>query len=137
MDIDHFKTINDTYGHDVGDLVLKEVARTLRVNSRSGDILCRLGGEEFLSINVACSSDEAVACAERLRVAIEDMDIDYPGFRHTITISLGVSQRVPITRTVDDLIKVADEALYGAKDAGRNCVVHEGVVRAPERRLSA
>jgi len=139
MDIDHFKAVNDDFGHDVGDLVLREVARALRASSRSADILCRLGGEEFLSINVSCGAEDAIACAERLRAAVEALVIQHPGFDRGITMSLGVAHRRPGVADVDDLIKRADEELYVAKTGGRNCVVFEGLrCTPPERaRLSA
>ena len=136
-DIDFFKNVNDQYGHDAGDQVLREVASVLRMSSRSGDILCRLGGEEFLSINMACTAEEAVNCAERLRSAMDTHQVGYPGFSGRVTLSLGVAERRPEMRSFDDLIKAADEALYAAKDQGRNCVVLDGEVHDPLKKLSA
>jgi len=121
-DIDHFKLVNDNHGHDAGDAVLKEVATTLQAMGRSGDILCRLGGEEFLSINVACTETEAAQGAERLRRAIEDHEFEHPSFGGRVTVSFGIAERTADMTCIDDLIKAADEALYAAKEAGRNCV---------------
>ena len=122
MDIDHFKSINDRYGHDVGDMVLRQVAQAMRTSSRSGDILSRLGGEEFLSINIACPEGEAAKCAERLRQSVESLCIDLDGFDMPITISLGVAQRREDHQDVDALIKEPYAALYEANNSGRNCI---------------
>jgi diguanylate cyclase (GGDEF)-like protein len=122
-DIDHFKRVNDVYGHDAGDEVLREVAALLRRRGRSGEVLCRVGGEEFLSIDMACTAEEAASSAERLRKAIEGLEIRYPGFEGNVTLSLGVAQRTEDMTCFDDLIKAADEALYAAKSQGRNRVV--------------
>ena len=137
MDIDNFKAINDSFGHDVGDVVLKQVARHLRLNARSGDILCRLGGEEFLSINVNCTVNAAMRCAERLRSAVEKLEIVHGGRVHRVTISLGVAQRSSEDETVDDLIKIADNALYMAKAAGRNRAIKGDASQADAGRRPA
>ena len=120
VDIDHFKRVNDVFGHDTGDVVLRETAQVLRAKSRSGDALCRLGGEEFLSINIGCGLDEAIVCAERLRVAIEAMVIDHGEFDGNVSISVGVAECTADMVGVDDLLKAADEGLYVAKERGRN-----------------
>jgi two-component system cell cycle response regulator len=122
-DIDHFKDVNDRFGHDVGDAVLREVSMLLRRVGRSGDVLCRLGGEEFLTIDVAATASEAALGAERLRDAVEGLEIQYPGFEGRVTVSLGVAERTADMVNIDDLIKTADDALYAAKARGRNCVV--------------
>jgi diguanylate cyclase (GGDEF)-like protein len=122
-DIDFFKRVNDLYGHDVGDSTLREIAQSLREHSRTGDILCRLGGEEFLSINMGCDGPMAVKCAERLRLAIEVLPGQGGDQDRGVTMSFGVAERSPNMAKLDDLIKCADQALYEAKDAGRNCVV--------------
>lgn len=137
MDIDNFKAINDSFGHDVGDVVLKQVARHLRLNARSGDILCRLGGEEFLSINVNCAVNAAMRCAERLRSAVEKLEIVHGGRVHRVTISLGVAQRSSEHETVDDLIKIADNALYMAKASGRNRAIKGDASQADAGRRPA
>lgn len=119
-DIDHFKEVNDRFGHDAGDAVLREISELLRKIARSGNVLCRLGGEEFLEIDVASSAADAALGAERLRSGVEQMQIRYPGFEGQVTLSLGVAQREAHMASVDDLIKAADEALYVAKAQGRN-----------------
>jgi diguanylate cyclase (GGDEF)-like protein len=131
VDIDHFKRINDTYGHDVGDIVLKQTAAVLRARTRRGDIVCRLGGEEFLVINVNSDMESAVQCAERLRVAVEANMIKAEGFSERVTISLGCAVRSSAIADIDDLLKAADEAVYAAKAAGRN-VTRESLRRLPE-----
>jgi two-component system, cell cycle response regulator len=122
VDIDHFKAVNDNYGHDVGDGVLCEIGGLLRTMSRSGDILCRIGGEEFLSININCGSEEALTCAERLRHAIDTYPIEHEGYDGSITCSFGIASCDASTTSIDDLLKAADEALYTAKESGRNRV---------------
>jgi diguanylate cyclase (GGDEF)-like protein len=122
IDIDHFKRINDTYGHAAGDAVLRETANVLRHRTRRGDVVCRLGGEEFLVINVSSGIHGAIECAERLRSAVEANRVTCGGFDGTVSISLGCAERAPTMRDVDDLLKAADEAVYVAKAAGRNTV---------------
>ncbi len=122
-DIDHFKRVNDLYGHDVGDMVLREAAAVLRGQCRQADFLCRLGGEEFLVIHVDSDLEGAVRAAERLRREIEQHRIRTEGYDGTITMSMGVAQRSGEMRSIDDLLKLADQALYEAKSTGRNRVV--------------
>jgi diguanylate cyclase (GGDEF)-like protein len=131
VDIDHFKGINDCYGHDVGDVVLRETARVLRRVTRRGDPVCRLGGEEFLVVNVNSDLASALSCAERLRAGVEHHVIDCPGFRGGVTISLGVAQLGP-EMDVDLLLKAADQAVYEAKAAGRNTI--RSAAKREERR---
>jgi two-component system cell cycle response regulator len=123
IDIDHFKLVNDECGHDVGDTVLREVAQILRSQSRSGDVLCRLGGEEFLSININCGLERALVCAERLRAAIERATFVHGDVRRKVTVSVGVAHCTADMDGVDDMLKEADEGLYVAKETGRNMVV--------------
>lgn len=125
-DIDHFKRVNDDYGHDVGDLVLREVAHTLQAHGRASDVLCRLGGEEFLVINVATDVDTSEKAAERLRSAVARHVIGQGGFNRAVTLSLGVAQMTTEMESIDDLIKASDEALYVAKESGRNRVAVAG-----------
>ncbi|MGB0715540.1 MAG: GGDEF domain-containing response regulator [Phycisphaerae bacterium] len=122
IDIDHFKNFNDTYGHDVGDKVLKIVAHTLTKAARDCDPVFRLGGEEFLVLCPQANESQAVVAAERLRQAIEESKLDVNGESLTITASIGVAERTPDMARQDDLIKIADEALYAAKRNGRNRV---------------
>ncbi len=123
LDIDHFKKFNDAYGHAIGDLVLKEIAHTLKACSRSDERVCRVGGEEFLVV-LSPGSTEAMAgvAAERMRKAIEVRRVESDGMELKVTISLGVAERTPETADPDDLLSVADAALYAAKKAGRNRV---------------
>lgn len=119
-DIDHFKSVNDTYGHDKGDKVLKTVAKILNKSCRSEDTAARFGGEEFLSLLPNTSTSSAMYCAERLRKKIESVSIaDIP---RKITASFGLTELLP-SDTEESFIRRADEALYEAKKKGRNCCV--------------
>jgi diguanylate cyclase len=120
FDIDHFKQVNDTYGHDVGDLVLKKVSRECLPYIRETDALCRVGGEEFMVIMPETKLEDAVAIAERLRMAIQNMSLS--NLELPVTISLGVVELSHVENFAL-LYKRADQALYAAKDQGRNCVV--------------
>jgi diguanylate cyclase (GGDEF)-like protein len=126
VDIDHFKRVNDEHGHDVGDVVLKDTARTLRAVTRRGDVVCRLGGEEFLVINVNSGLRGALNCAERLRSGVERNQMESGSFKGGVTVSLGVAE-LQDSMNVDQLIKAADEAVYEAKDTGRNKIRIYGV----------
>ncbi|MCA8899978.1 MAG: PleD family two-component system response regulator [Hyphomonas sp.] len=123
-DIDHFKTVNDTYGHDAGDEVLEEVANRLRENVRPMDVVCRPGGEEFLVIMPETPGDLACAAAERIRRAVAGEPFLIAGgeMNISITVSAGVSTIAGPDDTIADLTKRADLALYNAKTAGRNRV---------------
>jgi diguanylate cyclase (GGDEF)-like protein len=123
IDIDHFKQVNDKHGHDVGDVVLAETAEVLRRSTRRGEVVCRLGGEEFLVICIGASAEECAKTAERIRLAIERKVIHHDTFRRNVTASLGVSSLSPSVQSVDDLLLAADRGLYKAKAAGRNRVV--------------
>jgi diguanylate cyclase (GGDEF)-like protein len=122
IDIDHFKSVNDLHGHDVGDAVLKETANILRNTTRQGEDTARLGGEEFIVVCANTNLDQAMACAERIRAAVESHMISFGTFQRNVTISLGVAQRGPGITSLSALIKCADEAVYLAKNAGRNVV---------------
>ena len=119
LDIDHFKRVNDTHGHDQGDRVLQTVARLFHDHLRRHDIACRYGGEEFLGILPATPSSGAMAVAERIRRAIESAEVD--GLR--VTVSIGVAC-VPemAAGTPSEMVELADAALYEAKRSGRNQV---------------
>jgi two-component system cell cycle response regulator len=123
-DIDHFKAVNDTYGHDAGDEVLQEMAKRLKTNSRVMDVVCRPGGEEFMVIMPDTPGDLACAAAERIRrsVAAEPFTVSGGAREISITLSAGVSTIRGASDTIADLIKRADTALYQAKAAGRNRV---------------
>ncbi|MCX7943981.1 MAG: sensor domain-containing diguanylate cyclase [Deltaproteobacteria bacterium] len=119
FDVDYFKKFNDTYGHDAGDCILRNLALTVKNNIRATDLLIRYGGEEFLILSTESTLDEAFAIAERIRKEIENTDFYFDNKTFKITISLGVSQyRTGLTP--EEFIKCADKALYIAKQKGRN-----------------
>jgi two-component system cell cycle response regulator len=123
VDIDHFKHINDTYGHGLGDVVLQLVAASIQRLLRPYDALCRYGGEEFVVVARDSSSRNAEILAERIRRHIEALSFDVPGGRARVTVSIGVvSWSAQAGADVGALIQAADEALYEAKNAGRNRV---------------
>ena len=118
-DLDHFKTINDRYGHLTGDSVLRETARRLRTSLRASDVIGRYGGEEFIVAAPGCTTGDAALLAERLRSSICDAPIEVPTGKIKVTLSLGVAAAINASTS---LLRAADEALYRAKDAGRNRV---------------
>lgn len=124
-DIDRFKLVNDTYGHDVGDEVLKEFARRIRSTVRGADLACRFGGEEFVVVMPDTDAVSAGAIAERLRRVIEESPFSLPGqeLALTVTASLGIATNMTGVDTPEQLLKQADRALYEAKNQGRNRVV--------------
>ena len=125
VDIDHFKSVNDTYGHDVGDQVLKELSARLQEIVRGQDLAARLGGEEFLIVVTNATEDNAQLVAERIRedIAGVPMTATTPSGSLDITVSVGVAMRESAYETPDEQLKRADEALYAAKRGGRDCVV--------------
>jgi len=122
MDMDHFKQVNDTHGHAVGDEVLMEFARRLQRNVRGLDLACRFGGEEFVVVMPETDPDFARIVAERLREDVAGQPFDTEAGPLDITISIGIASSDEETKSGDDLLKKADEALYRAKDEGRNRV---------------
>lgn len=121
FDLDHFKKVNDTYGHSAGDYILKEVANTVRGHIRKDDIFCRFGGEEFVIVLPNTNSKTAYELAERIRKALETGVFKFNGeIEIKQTISLGVSQLVPAMATPNDLLNDADRKLYNSKKNGRN-----------------
>jgi diguanylate cyclase (GGDEF)-like protein len=123
VDIDHFKSINDRYGHAVGDEAIREVARRLSACLRERDVICRYGGEEFAVLLVDASPEEAERVAHRLHAAVAAtplMTVDGPV---PMTVSVGLARPPDVARDVQVLLGQADEALYAAKGAGRNRVV--------------
>ncbi|MFK7960949.1 MAG: diguanylate cyclase [Phycisphaerales bacterium] len=122
MDLDHFKSVNDTWGHEVGDDVLRATAAVLKATTRSGETVFRLGGEEFLLFCPNAGSCHAINGAERIRRQIEDMCVMSGTTRIPVTLSLGVAERRPDMHSLKDLIRAADDALYFAKHSGRNRV---------------
>ena len=124
LDIDHFKRVNDTHGHRVGDEVLCQVARTLRSTVRGGDLVSRTGGEEFVVIGLHGEAG-ALALAERLRLAIERHEVPIPGAGAPLrcTVTIGLSQPFSHLAGFDAALQIADAALYRGKADGRNRVV--------------
>jgi diguanylate cyclase (GGDEF)-like protein len=121
VDIDHFKTINDTYGHDVGDVVLQHVAAVFRQHCRLSDIVARVGGEEFSILLDHTPIEGAQVAAEKLRARVADLPVVVNGHTLYTTISIGATER-QANDTLLSLQKRADEALYNAKSLGRNRV---------------
>ncbi len=123
IDLDHFKAINDSHGHQVGDEVLRQFAAVSRASLRTSDLLARAGGEEFYALLPETDAETALAAAERLRTAIaaRDMGHGHPGLH--ITCSIGVAAWHPEDGGLDPLIHRADQAMYAAKAKGRDCVV--------------
>ncbi|MBN1653873.1 MAG: diguanylate cyclase [Deltaproteobacteria bacterium] len=124
LDIDHFKRVNDTYGHQAGDQTLIVVAKTLKRDLRMQDFIARYGGEEFALLLPETKSTDAAVAAERCRKNIEAALVVYKNFRFSITVSMGLAS-LPNDRVgdVEGLVKLADEALYTAKKTGRNRLV--------------
>jgi two-component system cell cycle response regulator len=122
LDIDKFKDVNDDYGHDVGDLVLKETAAILQDSIRASDEVCRLGGEEFLIIATNTDEQTCRVLAERVRAAMEASIVNQAGTEVAVTVSLGVACSLGGYGTMRELLKAADEAVYLAKNSGRNQV---------------
>ncbi|UPA25664.1 PleD family two-component system response regulator [Shinella oryzae] len=124
-DIDRFKLVNDTYGHDAGDVVLREFASRVRSAVRGADLACRYGGEEFVLVMPDTTPDMAAGVAERLRAIVESEPFRIPGtdVALSVTASLGIAAMLPGGDTPDALLKRADNALYEAKRSGRNRVV--------------
>lgn len=120
-DIDHFKNFNDTYGHQVGDFVLKRVAKMFKDGSRTRDVVARYGGEEFIMMLPGTDLEDARAIAERIRETIEKTVLKRSNETYSVTVSLGVAT-LNEEKTKEELIKKVDDALYAAKQTGRNRV---------------
>ena len=123
FDLDHFKKLNDNYGHDAGDYVLKDVAAQIRAGGvRDQDIFARYGGEEFVILLPKTNLKQSFEIAERLRKLIENHEFNYEGNRLPVTMSVGVADYRQGVTTGTDLFKRADEAVYKSKQGGRNQV---------------
>ena len=125
LDLDHFKAVNDTYGHVVGDRVLQTVVFAVRQVLREGDVLMRYGGEEFVIVLPGAGRDDLVQMAERVRRAVSEAEIIEAGQRIPVTVSIGGSGLPDKNITkAQDLILVADAAMYSCKESGRDrCAV--------------
>lgn len=125
LDIDHFKQVNDTYGHDAGDMCLQNVARIIMQHLRKDDLLVRFGGEEFVVLLSDSNAEQAARASERIRLAVENESIliSHPPAEQSIkvTLSIGVSTYA-LDKGFEYALKLADNALYRSKQAGRNCV---------------
>jgi diguanylate cyclase (GGDEF)-like protein len=115
IDIDHFKTINDKHGHPAGDEVLRRIARALKEECRAFDTPARFGGEEFAVVLPACNSKESISVAERLRLGMARIGMDFP-----VTASAGVATFPTHAADAESLVRAADSALYESKETGRD-----------------
>ncbi|MCP3849958.1 MAG: GGDEF domain-containing protein [Gammaproteobacteria bacterium] len=122
IDADHFKAVNDTYGHNAGDTVLIELAKALKHSVRNDDIVCRLGGDEFFIICPDTSIEGGMHIAELTRKTISQLQVPTGGEPWQGSISIGVAARFPEMKSYNELIKAADKSVYLAKEAGKNCV---------------
>jgi len=124
LDLDDFKRFNDKFGHDAGDSLLRELGQVLRENLRKSDISCRYGGEEFVLVLPDSSLADAEQRVEQIRVLIKALQISHGEQRlGALTVSAGVAQADEHTSHPSELLRAADEALYAAKNAGRDRVV--------------
>ena len=133
LDLDGFKAINDRHGHPAGDEVLRQVARLFGRETRSADLFARYGGEEFVALLPQTDEANALGVAEKLRAAVEKLKIKSGSRRIPVTISIGVAAMHPGDASLDAVIARVDEALYRAKNEGRNCVRAAGP--PPRRRV--
>jgi diguanylate cyclase (GGDEF)-like protein len=123
MDVDLFKILNDNHGHQVGDLMLQKTVEACKALLREKDIIGRIGGEEFSITLPDTNLKEAEKIAERIRQAIENLKVRSNGYNVQTTVSLGVASINQLeSGSLDDLIRISDQALYRAKADGRNCV---------------
>ena len=124
FDIDHFKRVNDTWGHPVGDLILKQIAQLVEQDARDYDVFARYGGEEFVLLIRGSSMQSGVALAERIRQAVADHRFGSEGEDVRLTVSLGVAywDGNACVKQMADLVELADHQLYESKHCGRNCV---------------
>jgi len=123
FDIDHFKKINDNYGHQIGDVVIQKTSEILKTNIRKNDIACRYGGEEFVIFLYDCNIDDGYDIAEKIRQKVESQELHIEDKTIKYTISAGVSNK---GKSIEEMIKNADEMLYKAKET-RNCVVKDNI----------
>lgn len=123
LDIDFFKKVNDTYGHDFGDKVLIAVAKVCKKNMRETDFLARFGGEEFCFLFPETDLNSAALIAERIRHAISQLEFDAEKNSFSVTVSIGVSKLLDSNDNMENMLKRSDDCLYKAKETGRNSVV--------------
>lgn len=123
FDIDHFKQINDNFGHLAGDHVLRQLAASIKTRIRREDILSRYGGEEFAIVLPEIDRENAATFAEKVRQLVERSVFEFEDTRIPVTVSVGVATLTPEIEAPEDIVKIADERLYEAKNSGRNRVV--------------
>jgi len=123
IDLDHFKRINDTYGHEAGDEVLKALATTLSDQCRRGDFACRYGGEEFVVVMPNINVETAYERAENIRQSLNSLSVPYGNYKLAITISMGIACYPINGETREAILRAADRAMYGAKEAGRDHIL--------------
>ena len=121
MDIDHFKQVNDQFGHEVGDMVLRRVAQEISITLRASDILCRWGGEEFVAVLADCDGLACAAIGNKIREAVAAMQFEVNGVHFSVTLSAGAAEYHDNEASL--VMNRADKALYRAKGEGRNRVV--------------
>ena len=122
IDADHFKRVNDTYGHGAGDAVLRHISDSCMRSVREADVVGRFGGEEFIIVLPRTSATEAANVAERIRATLRQSGFNWQDRPINVTLSLGIAEAGPDAASFDDLLKSADSALYAAKRAGRDQV---------------
>ncbi|HEY9526084.1 MAG TPA: histidine kinase N-terminal 7TM domain-containing protein [Anaerolineales bacterium] len=135
VDIDHFKRVNDTHGHEAGDLVLKAMAATLSHHCRRGDFACRYGGEEFVVVLPNITLETAYGRAEDLRKSLNQLSVPYEEHNLSVTISMGIAGFPENGQTRDTLLRAADQAMYAAKEAGRDHILSYNQIRLAEQAL--
>jgi diguanylate cyclase (GGDEF)-like protein/PAS domain S-box-containing protein len=136
LDIDHFKKVNDTYGHEAGDFILKALAETLSARNRRGDFVCRFGGEEFVVVMPNMEMDTAFKRAEELRTALNSLHVPYGRFNLTITISMGIASYPSNGGDRETVLRAADRAMYAAKRAGRDHILTYDLLQSQHETLS-
>jgi diguanylate cyclase (GGDEF)-like protein/PAS domain S-box-containing protein len=132
IDLDHFKKVNDTYGHEAGDHVLKAIAETLSQETRRGDFACRYGGEEFVVVMPNIDKQVAYERAEKLRNTLNSLYIPYGIYSLTITISMGIASYPTNGQTREAVLRAADKAMYAAKEAGRDHILSYDQIQVSE-----
>ncbi|MEK9627416.1 MAG: diguanylate cyclase [Nitrospinota bacterium] len=123
IDLDHFKKLNDTYGHQAGDLTLKVVAEILQTMKRTEDTACRYGGEELVLILPETEKINALVIAERIRKKVEETVLEFEGTKFSVTLSGGIASYPSDGKEIHELVQAADVALYQAKESGRNRIL--------------
>lgn len=137
IDIDHFKLVNDTYGHSAGDILLCTLVNLLQQHLRPADVLARTGGEEFLLLLPDCDAADAITVSEQLRILIEQLSLPYDNSLIRATVSMGVTQRLSHNDSWTAMLNRADRAMYTAKSAGRNLVVLDELASHLPRRATS